>query len=34
MTDEPVRAAVTLSAPASHAFAVFTGRIGEWWPRP
>lgn len=34
MTDESVRAGVTLSAPASHAFAVFTERIGEWWPRP
>ena len=34
MTDEPVRAGVTLSAPAPHAFAVFAERIGEWWPRP
>lgn len=33
MTDEPVRAGVTLSAPASQAFAIFTEQIGDWWPR-
>ena len=33
MTDEPVKAGVTLSAPVDHVFRVFAERIGDWWPR-
>jgi len=33
MTDEPVKAGVTLSAPVEHVFRVFAERIGDWWPR-
>ena len=29
---EPLRKSVTVSCPADHAFEVFTGRIGSWWP--
>ena len=29
---EPVRKSVTVNAPVEHAFAVFTERMGEWWP--
>jgi uncharacterized protein YndB with AHSA1/START domain len=32
MSTAPVVRAVTVNAPASLAFAVFTGRIGDWWP--
>jgi uncharacterized protein YndB with AHSA1/START domain len=28
----PVRKSITVKADAAHAFAVFTGRIGNWWP--
>jgi uncharacterized protein YndB with AHSA1/START domain len=28
----PVRKSITVKADAAHAFAVFTGRIGSWWP--
>jgi len=33
MTDEPVKAGVTLSAPVDHVFRVFAERVGDWWPR-
>ncbi len=33
MVDDPVRAGVTLSAPAEHAFSVFVDRITDWWPK-
>jgi Activator of Hsp90 ATPase homolog 1-like protein len=29
----PVRKSITVKAGAAHAFEVFTGRIGSWWPR-
>jgi uncharacterized protein YndB with AHSA1/START domain len=29
----PVRKSITVKADAARAFAVFTGRIGRWWPR-
>jgi uncharacterized protein YndB with AHSA1/START domain len=29
----PVRKSITVKADAARAFAVFTGRIGSWWPR-
>lgn len=29
---EPVRKTVTVAAPVERAFAVFTERIGDWWP--
>jgi uncharacterized protein YndB with AHSA1/START domain len=29
---EPLRKSVTVSCPVEHAFEVFTGRIGSWWP--
>lgn len=29
---EPVRKSVTVNTPVEHAFAVFTERIGDWWP--
>jgi uncharacterized protein YndB with AHSA1/START domain len=29
---EPVRKSVVVAAPVERAFAVFTERIGEWWP--
>jgi hypothetical protein len=28
----PVRKSITVKADLSHAFEVFTGRIGNWWP--
>jgi Activator of Hsp90 ATPase homolog 1-like protein len=28
----PVRKSITVKAEAAHAFEVFTGRIGNWWP--
>jgi Activator of Hsp90 ATPase homolog 1-like protein len=28
----PVRKSITVKADATHAFEVFTGRIGNWWP--
>lgn len=34
MVDEPVKAGVTLSAPADDAFKIFVDRVGEWWPKP
>lgn len=33
MVDDPVRAGVTLSAPAEHAFSIFVDRITDWWPK-
>ena len=30
---EPVRSSVSVEAPIEHAFAVFTDRIGDWWPK-
>jgi uncharacterized protein YndB with AHSA1/START domain len=33
MVDDPVRAGVTLSAPADYAFSVFVDRITHWWPK-
>ena len=32
MTLAPVVRAVTVDAPADRAFAIFTDRIGDWWP--
>ena len=32
MSTAPVVRAVTVNAPAPRAFAIFTGRIGDWWP--
>jgi uncharacterized protein YndB with AHSA1/START domain len=32
MSTAPVVRAVTVNAPAARAFAIFTGRIGDWWP--
>ena len=29
---EPLRLSIDLEAPADHAFAVWTERIGQWWP--
>ncbi|HEX5590830.1 MAG TPA: SRPBCC family protein [Candidatus Limnocylindrales bacterium] len=29
---EPIRLAFELDCPAAHAFAVWTARIGTWWP--
>jgi len=29
---EPLRKSVTVSCSVEHAFEVFTGRIGSWWP--
>ncbi len=29
---EPIRLAFDLACPADHAFAVWTSRIGQWWP--
>ena len=29
---EPIRLAFEVACPADHAFAVWTGRIGQWWP--
>jgi uncharacterized protein YndB with AHSA1/START domain len=29
---EPIRLAFEVGCPAAHAFNVWTGRIGEWWP--
>ena len=29
---EPLRLSFEVNAPASHAFAVWTERIGGWWP--
>jgi uncharacterized protein YndB with AHSA1/START domain len=33
MVDNAVRAGVTLSAPAEHAFSIFVDRITDWWPK-
>jgi uncharacterized protein YndB with AHSA1/START domain len=33
MNDDPVRAGVTLSAPAKHAFQVFVEGVSDWWPK-
>ena len=30
---EPLRVDVELACPADHAFAVWTGRFDQWWPR-
>lgn len=32
-TTPPVRKTVTIKQPVDQAFALFTGRIAEWWPR-
>ncbi len=32
MSTAPVVRAVTVNAPAQRAFAIFTSRIGDWWP--
>ena len=29
---EPIRLAFEVACPADHAFEVWTGRIGQWWP--
>ena len=29
---EPIRLSFELACPADHAFAVWTGRIAQWWP--
>jgi hypothetical protein len=29
---EPIRLAFEVACPPSHAFEVWTGRIGQWWP--
>jgi hypothetical protein len=29
---EPIRLAFEVACPPDHAFAVWTGRIGQWWP--
>jgi uncharacterized protein YndB with AHSA1/START domain len=29
---EPIRIALDVACPAAHAFEVWTGRIGRWWP--
>jgi hypothetical protein len=29
---EPIRLAFEVACPAGHAFEVWTGRIGQWWP--
>lgn len=33
MTDDAIRHAVTVPAPPERAFAAFTERMAEWWPR-
>lgn len=33
MTDDAIRHSVTVPAGAERAFAVFTERMAEWWPR-
>jgi uncharacterized protein YndB with AHSA1/START domain len=30
---EPIRLTFDVACPVEHAFAVWTGRIGQWWPR-
>ncbi len=30
----PVRRSVTVKAGRDHAFKVFTGGFGRWWPKP
>lgn len=33
MTDQPVKAGVTLSGPIQHAFRIFVEGVKDWWPR-
>lgn len=30
---EPLRVDFEIECPPTHAFAVWTGRFGQWWPR-
>lgn len=29
---QPIRLSIEVACPAAHAFAVWTGRISQWWP--
>ena len=33
MTIAPIRKAVSVAQPPDRAFALFTGRMGDWWPK-
>jgi uncharacterized protein YndB with AHSA1/START domain len=33
MTIQPIHRAVDVKAPLARAFELFTGRMGDWWPR-
>jgi hypothetical protein len=30
---EPIRLSFEVDCPVDHAFAVWTGRISQWWPK-